>query len=178
MTTTKPTPFSWPATPHSRWRTRCGGVLSTIPPSRRYQARSPPRASRSDRTKPFGWDDIWGWAIPKSIPDERKKLAKQMLNAMMLDKEGQIKLFKATGAPPPNTSFWPEIAAQEPFMKLLKEAVLDSPDKVRGAYYFPQWPAVHKAFNDTVTKAVTGKREDIAKVLAEGAPLVSKAAQQ
>ena len=74
-------------------------------------------------------------------------------------------------------SRWPEIAAQEPFMKLLKEAVLDSPDKVRGAYYFPQWPAVHKAFNDTVTKAVTGKREDIAKVLAEGAPLVSKAAQ-
>ena len=55
--------------------------------------------------------------------------------------------------------------------------VLDMPDKVRGAYYFPQWPAVHKAFNDTVTKAVTGKREDIAKVLAEGAPLVSKAAQ-
>ena len=55
--------------------------------------------------------------------------------------------------------------------------MLDSPDKVRGAYYFPQWPAVHKAFNDTVTKAVTGKREDIAKVLAEGAPLVSKAAQ-
>jgi hypothetical protein len=37
---------------------------------------------------------------------------------------------------------------------------------------------VHKAFNDTVTKAVTGKREDIPKVLAEGAPLVSKAAQQ
>jgi len=130
-----------------------------------------------DRQKPFAWDDIWGWAIPKSIPEERKKLAKQMLNAMMLDKEGQIKLWKATGAPPPNTEFWPEIAAQDPFMKLLKEAVLDSPDKVRGAYYFPQWPAVHKAFNDTVTKAVTGKREDIAKVLAEGAPLVSKAAQ-
>jgi len=54
--------------------------------------------------------------------------------------------------------------------------VLESPDKVRGAYYFPQWPAVHKAFNDAVTKAVTGKREDIAKVLAESAPLVTKAA--
>jgi ABC-type glycerol-3-phosphate transport system substrate-binding protein len=131
-----------------------------------------------DRQKPFAWDDIWGWAIPKSIPEERKKLAKQMLNAMMLDEEGQTKLFKATGAPPPNTTFWPKIAEQDAFMKLLKEAVLDSPDKVRGAYYFPQWPAVHKAFNDTVTKAVTGKREDIAKVLAEGAPLVSKAAQQ
>ena len=96
---------------------------------------------------------------------------------MMVDKEGQMKMFKATGAPPPNTEFWPEIAAADPFMKLLKEAVLDSPNKVRGAYYFPNWPAVHKAFNDTVTKAVTGKREDIGKVLADGAPLVSKAAQ-
>jgi ABC-type glycerol-3-phosphate transport system substrate-binding protein len=130
-----------------------------------------------NRTKPFAWDDIWGWAIPKSIAPERKKLAKQMLEAMMLDEEGQVKLWKATGAPPPNTQFWPKIAAADPFMKLLKESVLDSPDKVRGAYYFPQWPAVHKAFNDTVTKAVTGKREDIAKVLAEGAPIVSKAAQ-
>ena len=86
---------------------------------------------------------------------------------MMVDEEGQMKLWKATGAPPPNTQFWPKIAAQDPFMKLLKEAVLELPDKVRGAYYFPQWPAVHKAFNDAVTKAVTGKREDIAKVLAE-----------
>src|SRR4029078_8169678 len=130
-----------------------------------------------NRSKPFAVDDMWGWSIPKLISPQRKKLAQAMLNAMMLDKEGQIKLFKATGAPPPNTEFWPEIAASDPFMKLLKESVLDSPDKVRGAYYFPQWPAVHSAFNATVTKAVTGKREDIAKVLAEGAPLVSKAAQ-
>src|SRR5205814_1943131 len=130
-----------------------------------------------NRKDPFAWDDIWGWAIPKSISAERKKLAKEMLAAMMVDKEGQMKMFKATGAPPPNTTFWPEIAAADPFMKLLKESVLDSPYKVRGAYYFANWPAVHKAFNDTVTKAVTGKREDIAKVLAEGAPLVSKAAQ-
>ena len=39
-------------------------------------------------------------ALPASS-NERKKLAKQMLNAMMLDKEGQIKMFTATGAPPP-----------------------------------------------------------------------------
>ena len=130
-----------------------------------------------NRKDPFAWDDIWGWAIPKSISAERKKLAKEMLSAMMVDKEGQMKMFKATGAPPPNTTFWPDIAAADPFMKLLKESVLDSPHKVRGAYYFANWPAVHKAFNDTVTKAVTGKREDIAKVLAEGAPNVSKAAQ-
>ena len=125
----------------------------------------------------YSWDDIWGWAIPKSISPERKKVAKAMLGAMMVDEEGQMKMWKATGAPPPNTTFWPKIAEQDPFMKLIKAAALDSPNKVRGAYYFAQWPAVHKAFNDTVTKAVTGKREDIAKVLAEGAPLVSKAAQ-
>jgi ABC-type glycerol-3-phosphate transport system substrate-binding protein len=130
-----------------------------------------------NRKEPFAWDDIWGWAIPKSISPERKKLAKEMLAAMMVDEEGQTKLFKSTGAPPPNTTFWPKIAAADPFMKLLKESVLDSPNKVRGAYYFANWPAVHKAFNDTVTKAVTGKREDIAKVLADGAPSVSKAAQ-
>ena len=94
-----------------------------------------------------------------------------------MDADRQMKLWKATGAAPPNTQFWDKIAAQDPFMKLLKEAVLDSPDKVRGAYYFPQWPAVHKAFNDAVTKAVTGKREDIGKVLTDNAPLVSKAAQ-
>ncbi len=125
----------------------------------------------------YSWDDIWGWAIPKSISPERKKLAKEMLSAMMMDEEGQMKLWKATGAPPPNMTFWPKIEQQDPFMKLIKAAALDSPNKVRGAYYFAQWPAVHKAFNDTVTKAVTGKREDIAKVLAEGAPLITKAAQ-
>jgi ABC-type glycerol-3-phosphate transport system substrate-binding protein len=130
-----------------------------------------------NRTRPFGWDDLWGWGIPKSISAERKKLAKDMLAAMMVDEEGQMKLWKATGAPPPNSQYWPKIAAQDPFMKLIKESVLDSQDKVRGAYYFPQWPAVHKAFNDTVTKAVTGKREDIAKVLADGASSVTKAAQ-
>ena len=118
-----------------------------------------------------------GLGDPEVDLAERKALAKEMLAAMMVDEEGQMKLWKATGAPPPNTTFWPKIAAQDPFMKLLKEAVLDSPDKVRGAYYFPQWPAVHKAFNDAVTKAVTGKREDIAKVLAEARRSVWKAAQ-
>ena len=30
---------------------------------------------------------------------------------MMVDEEGQMKMWKATGAPPPNTQFWPKIAA-------------------------------------------------------------------
>jgi hypothetical protein len=48
---------------------------------------------------------------------------------------------------------------------------------VHGAYYFEKWPAAHKAFSDVVTRAVTGKREDIAKVLSEGAASVSAAAK-
>jgi len=51
------------------------------------------------------------------------------------------------------------------------------PGKVRSAYYFEKWPAVHKAFSDAAIKAVTGKREDIPKTLAEAAPLVSNAAK-
>src|SRR5262245_52635469 len=29
--------------------------------------------------KPTSWNEIWGWAIPKGVPAERKQLAKQML---------------------------------------------------------------------------------------------------
>jgi ABC-type glycerol-3-phosphate transport system substrate-binding protein len=130
-----------------------------------------------NRKEHFAWNDIWGWAIPKSISAERKKVAKQMLSDMMLDEQGQLNLWKATGAPPPNKELWDKIAQNDPFMRQLKKVSLDVPGKVRGAYYFEKWPAVHKAFSDAVIKAVTGKREDITKALAEGAPLVSNAAK-
>ncbi len=129
------------------------------------------------RKEHFAWNDIWGWAIPKSIPAERKALVKQMLNDMMTDEEGQLELWKRTGAPPPNKSLWDKIAASDTFMQQLKKVSLDVPGKVRGAYYFEKWPGVHKAFSDAVIKAVTGKREDIPKALADGAPLVSNAAR-
>ena len=62
-------------------------------------------------------------------------------------------------------------------MRQLKKVSLDVPGKVRGAYYFEKWPAVHKAFSDAVIKAVTGKRGNIAKALTAGAPLVTDAAK-
>jgi ABC-type glycerol-3-phosphate transport system substrate-binding protein len=130
-----------------------------------------------NRKEHFAWNDIWGWAIPKSISAERKKLAKQMLSDMMLDEPGQLNLWKATGAPPPNKQLWDKIAQSDAFMRQLKKVSLDVPGKVRGAYYFEKWPAVHKAFSDAAIKAVTGKREDISKALAEGAPLVTQAAK-
>src|SRR5215472_1743662 len=43
--------------------------------------------------KPTSWNEIWGWAIPKGIPAERKKLAKEMLSAMMSDEAGQIEMW-------------------------------------------------------------------------------------
>ncbi len=123
----------------------------------------------------MAWNDIWGWAIPKSVSAEHKKLAKQMLSEMLEDEAGQVALWKATGAPPPNKSLWEKIAKEDTFMQQLKKVSLDVPNKVRGAYYFEKWPAVHKAFSDAAIKAVTGTREDIPKALAEGAPLVSNA---
>ncbi len=129
------------------------------------------------RKEAFAWNDIWGWSIPKSIPAERKLLAKKMLSDIMSDEAGQIDLWKKTGAPPPNQELWDKIAKDDVFMKQLKKVSLDVPGKNHAAYYFEKWPAVHKAFSDAVIKAVTGKREDIGKALAEGAPLVSAAAK-
>jgi ABC-type glycerol-3-phosphate transport system substrate-binding protein len=130
-----------------------------------------------NRQDHFAWNDIWGWAIPKSASVEHKALAKQMLSDMMLDEEGQRELWKRTGAPPPNKTLWDKIAKDDVFMQQLKKVSLDLPGKVRSAYYFEKWPAVHKAFSDAAIKAVTGKREDIPKTLAEAAPLVSNAAK-
>jgi ABC-type glycerol-3-phosphate transport system substrate-binding protein len=125
----------------------------------------------------FSWNDIWGWAVPKSISPERKKLAKQLLNDMMMDEEGQLELWKRTGAPPPNTHVWEKIAKDDEFMRQLKKFNMDIKRKAHSAYYFEKWPAVHKAFNDAATKAVTGDRKDIPKALEDGAVAVHNAAK-
>ena len=131
-----------------------------------------------NRKEPFAWNDIWGWAIPKSIAPEKKQLAKEMLGAMMADDEGQITLWKKTGAPPPNKLLWPQISAQDPFMRQLQKVSLDVTGRTHGAYYFPQWPAVHKAYSDAVITAITGPRDGISKALAEGAVNITKAAKE
>ena len=123
------------------------------------------------------WNEIWGWAIPKTIPAERKALAKKMLSDMMLDKEGQIALWKKTGVPPPNRELWAEIGKTDAFMKEMLKYYLNNPNKVHSAFYFEKWPAVHKAYSDAMVKSITGKREDISKALAEGAVNVHNAAK-
>lgn len=130
------------------------------------------------RTTPVAWNEVWGWAIPKGVPDDRKKLAKEMLGAMLTDIEGQIKQWEDTGGPPPNREAWDKIAAMDPVFGQLKHAVFDVEPPMHAAYYFPNWPAVHKAYSDATIGALSGKREDIAAALAKGVPIVHAAAVQ
>jgi ABC-type glycerol-3-phosphate transport system substrate-binding protein len=130
------------------------------------------------RDKPFSWNEIWGWAIPKGVPAERKALAKQALSAMLKDDDGQIEMWKQTGGPPPNTSLWIKIAAIDPVFGELKKSVFDQEHSTHAAYYFPKWPAVHKAYSDVVIKALSGDRADIPKALEEGVATVHAAAAE
>ena len=95
---------------------------------------------------------------------------------MMSDEAGQVEMWKKTGGPPPNFKLWPKLAADDKDFAALKHAVFDQKPITHSAYYFAEWPAVHKAYSDTVIAAMSGKREDIAKVLAEGAPKIQRAA--
>ena len=101
------------------------------------------------------------------MPAERKKLAKEMLSAMMSDEAGQIEMWKKTGGPPPNVKLWPKLASDDKDFASLKHAVFDQTPITHSAYYFAEWPAVHKAYSDMAIAALSGKREDIPKVLAE-----------
>jgi ABC-type glycerol-3-phosphate transport system substrate-binding protein len=126
--------------------------------------------------KPTSWNEIWGWAIPKGVPAERKKLAKEMLSAMMSDEAGQIEMWKKTGGPPPNVKLWPKLASDDKDFASLKHAVFDQTPITHSAYYFAEWPAVHKAYSDMAIAALSGKREDIPKVLAEHVEKIRRAA--
>ena len=61
-------------------------------------------------------------------------------------------------------------------MQQLSKVVLDINPYTHASYYFPKWPAVHKAFSDTVIKAVLGKRGDIPATLKSGMVAVHRAA--
>jgi ABC-type glycerol-3-phosphate transport system substrate-binding protein len=124
---------------------------------------------------PTSWNEVWGWAIPIGVPAEKKRLVKEMLSAMMSDEAGQIEMWKKTGGPPPNVKLWPKLAAEDTDFAALKHAVFDQKPITHAAYYFAEWPAVHKAYSDAVIAAVSGKREDIAKVLEENVEKVRRA---
>ena len=73
---------------------------------------------------------------------------------------------------------WDAIAAKDPVFNELKRAVFDVTPPMHAAYYFPNWPAVHKAYSDSVIKALIGSREDIPAALQEGIATIHNAAVQ
>ena len=127
------------------------------------------------RKAPIAWNDIWGWAIPKSVSPERQALAKKILGEFLTDIDGQIQMWNETGGPPPNLRAWDRLAASDPLFQSLKHVVFDL-EHMHGAYYFANWPKVHKAYSDVAIKALTGPREAIASVLKEGLKPVHDAA--
>ena len=133
-----------------------------------------PMGPRAD--KPFAWNEIWGWGIPKGVPADRQKLAKEMLGAMLTDMEGQKAMWDATGGPPPSMDAWEILSKDDKVFADLKNAVFDQNIGTHSAYYFPAWPAVHKAYSDVMIGALKGKREDIPKALEAGMDTVHKAA--
>jgi len=125
---------------------------------------------------PVAWNEIWGWAIPKGVPEERKQAAKAMLTGMLTDIEGQVRQWEETGGPPPSQEAWEVIAEQDPVFAQLQNAVFEQNTPMHAAYYFPNWPAVHKAYSDVVIAAVSGDREDIPQVLKDGVQTIHDAA--
>jgi ABC-type glycerol-3-phosphate transport system substrate-binding protein len=127
------------------------------------------------RTSPISWIDIWGWAIPKAVSPEHQKLAKQFLGEMLTDLDGQIGMWNETGGPPPNLKTWDTLKAKDPTFRALQSAVFET-DHVHSAYYFPNWPQLHKAYSDVAIKALTGSREGIGQVLKDGVKSLHDAA--
>jgi hypothetical protein len=71
---------------------------------------------------------------------------------------------------------WDVIAEQDPVFAKLKEVVFEAHIPTHSAYYFPNWPAVHKAYSDAVIAAVSGAREDIPATLKDHEQTVHDAA--
>jgi hypothetical protein len=95
---------------------------------------------------------------------------------MLLDFEGQVEMWNKTGGPPPNSALWEELEKNDEVFRQLKHAVFDQKHGTHAAYYFPNWPAVHKAYSDVMIGALKGDRDDIPAALEAGMEQVSKAA--
>ncbi|HZS32260.1 MAG TPA: extracellular solute-binding protein [Methylomirabilota bacterium] len=123
----------------------------------------------SSTKKGLAWRAAWFWAVPKAISPEQKKLAKALLSWMLDTEEVQRDIWKSAAGIPPITKAQAALAKEDPLFVQVKSILLDAPYHIVPAYYFKQWPEVHATFADVASKALIGRREDIPKVLAEGA---------
>ena len=99
-----------------------------------------------------------------AVSPEHQKLAKQLLGQMMTDIDGQLGMWNETGGPPPSSKAFAVLQEKDPVFRELQTAVFDD-EHVHSAYYFANWPQLHKAYSDMAIKALTGPREAIPQVL-------------
>jgi len=122
----------------------------------------------------LSWDVSWGWGIPKNIPAEHKKYAKELVGYMLTD-EVQTDMFQKTGGNPVTSTVREALRKKDPLFNMIAEGTFAAPVQVVSAYYFPKWPQVHNIFTDYTIKAFMGKREDIPKVMQECSAEIDRA---
>ena len=113
------------------------------------------------------WDICWAWAVPKNNSDERKAVAKDLLNYLISD-EVQKDLWKVTGGPPVTVTVRKELYETDPLFKEIADATIYT-NLVweSGGYYFAEWPKVMMTVGEYFQNMMKGKREDIPKMLAD-----------
>lgn len=130
----------------------------------------------SAKFKSIAWRDPWAWAIPAHIAPDRKKLAKELLNWLTLNRDAQIDLWKQTGGIPPNEDVQKELMKDDPLFRRVRAATTESQVIIHGAFYFARWPEAYATMADYLVRAMTGPRENIKKTLEEGAQKVHEIA--
>jgi ABC-type glycerol-3-phosphate transport system substrate-binding protein len=115
---------------------------------------------------PLSWDVAWAWAVPRNISAEKKKAAKDLLG-YLLGEEIQVDMWKKTGGIPTSVNVRSALKKSDPLFAEFAKATFDAAVLVAAAHYYPKWPQVHSIFTDYCIKAVSGKKEDIGKVMEE-----------
>jgi ABC-type glycerol-3-phosphate transport system substrate-binding protein len=128
------------------------------------------------RFKSIAWRDAWAWAIPVHIDPAKKKVAKELLNWINLNREAQVDLWKSTGGFPPNEEVQKELIKTDAVFRKFRAATIESEKLIHGAFYFARWPEFFATAIDHMVKAVTGRRDAIKPTLAEGAKKMSEIA--
>ena len=124
---------------------------------------------------PTSWNEIWGWAIPIGVSAEKKKLVKEMLSAMMTDEAGSDRDVEEDRRPTAEYQAVAEARRRGQGLRSSQARRVRSEADYASAYYFAEWPAVHKAYSDAVMAAMSGKREDIGKVLQDNVEKIHRA---
>ena len=117
----------------------------------------------------------WGFAIPKNAEPEKKAVAKELLEWLLVDEETQTQLWKKTGGVPPNLDVQKKLAdTDETFNRLVQVTGIGAPKVVLPAYYFPQWPQAHSTLSDALGKVITSRPEDWPRIFEETAAQLEK----